>query len=66
MLRQGPEEPSRSQRPAFDGPAIDRAARRGVRKALLRHKLLGEPIVVWRDGKVVTIPAEEIEVPEEE
>jgi len=44
---------------------IDRAAREGVRQALLRHKRLGESIVVWRDGKVVEIPAEEIQVDEE-
>lgn len=37
--------------------------RRGVSKALERHKKLGEAIVIWRDGKVVTIPAEEIIVP---
>ena len=46
------------------GAAIDRAAREGVRQALLRHKRLGESIVVCRDGKVVEIPAEEIQVEE--
>ena len=43
------------------GAVIDRAAREGVRQALLRHKRLGESIVVWRDGKVVEIAAEEIQ-----
>jgi hypothetical protein len=46
--------------------AIERAARRAVREALLRHKLLGQAIVVWRDGRVVEIPAEQIEVPAED
>jgi hypothetical protein len=46
------------------GAVIDQAAREGVRQALLRHKRLGESIVVWRDGKVVEIPAEEIQVKE--
>jgi hypothetical protein len=43
------------------------AMRRGVQRALWRHKQLGQSIVVWRDGRVVTIPANEIEVeaPEE-
>jgi hypothetical protein len=43
------------------------ALRRGVRRALWRHKQLGQSIVVWRDGRVVEIPANEIEVeaPEE-
>lgn len=43
------------------------AMRRGVQRALWRHKQLGQSIVVWRDGRVVTIPANEIQVeaPEE-
>lgn len=36
-----------------------------VRKALLVHKRLGNPIAVWRDGRVVLVPPEEIDVPEE-
>ena len=45
-----------------DGRAIDRALRQAVREALLRHKKLGESIVIWKDGKVVWVPPEEIEV----
>ena len=41
----------------------DRAVRKAVREAVLRHKLLGNPIAISRDGKVVWIPPEEIEVP---
>ncbi len=33
---------------------------RAVRDAVLRHKKLGESIAVWRDGRVVIIPPEEI------
>jgi len=33
-----------------------------VKAALLRHKKLGNPIAVWRDGEVVEIPPEEIPV----
>lgn len=32
------------------------------REAYARHKALGIPIVTWRDGKVVEIPPEEIEI----
>ncbi len=42
---------------------IEKALREAVTEALIRHQRLGTPIVVWRDGKVVWIPAEEIEVP---
>jgi hypothetical protein len=43
-----------------------RAMKSAVREAVRMHKLLGYPIVVWRDGKVVWIPPEEIEIPPEE
>ncbi|HVC95691.1 MAG TPA: hypothetical protein VND64_18500 [Pirellulales bacterium] len=36
----------------------------GAREALLQHKRAGNPIAVWRDGQVVWIPPEEIEVDE--
>lgn len=41
----------------------ERAMRKAVREAVRRHKLLGFPIAVSRDGEVVWIPPEEIEVP---
>lgn len=47
----------------LDGNAIQEAQRETWREVLDRHKRLGHPIVVWRDGQVVWIPAEEIEIP---
>lgn len=44
--------------------AVDEALREGVRRALLMHKRLGHSVVVWRDGKVVWLKPEEIEVDE--
>lgn len=41
---------------------IDQGIRKGIADALARHKLLGEDIAVWKDGKVVTIPAKKIRV----
>lgn len=49
----------------LDGSEIQRAQRRGLRKILERHKRLGNSIVVWRGGKVVWVPAEEIRIPED-
>ena len=49
-----------------DDVAMQRAMNKGVREALRRHKLLGEPIAVWRDGQIVWVPAEEIEIPEDD
>lgn len=44
---------------------IDYGVRKGVAKAFLEHKLTGHSIVVWKNGKIVEIPADEIEIPEE-
>jgi hypothetical protein len=49
----------------LDGGAIQRAHRESWIKTLDRSKRLGNPIVVWRDGEVVWIPAEEIRIPDE-
>jgi hypothetical protein len=45
---------------------IHDALKRGIRQAMAVHKRLGHSVVVWRDGKVVWIPAEEISVGIEE
>lgn len=37
------------------------AAQQAVRAALREHKLAGNSIAVWRDGKVVLVPPEQIE-----
>lgn len=39
---------------------IETALRLAVNHALMMHKRLGNPIAVWKDGKVVIIPPEEI------
>jgi hypothetical protein len=36
------------------------AARAATAEAVRQHKLLGEPIAIWRDGKVVILQPEEI------
>ena len=37
------------------------AAQQAVRAALREHKLAGNSIAVWREGKVVLVPPEQIE-----
>jgi hypothetical protein len=44
-----------------DEQAIWDAFRQGARAALLRHKALGESIVIWRDGRVVEVPPDQID-----
>jgi hypothetical protein len=38
------------------------AIRLGVRRALWRHKQLGQSVAIWEDGKVVILKPEEIPV----
>jgi hypothetical protein len=40
------------------------ALKEAVAEAIAEHKRRGNPIAIWRDGKVIVIPAEEIVVPE--
>jgi hypothetical protein len=58
-----PETPRNIEKILLETDSPERAMRKAVREAVLRHKLLGQPIAVSRDGKVVWIPPEEIEVP---
>lgn len=47
-----------------EGNSIDKALNQAVQKAVWQHKVLGNSIAVWRDGKVVWIPPEEINLTE--
>jgi len=48
----------------LDPESVRASISAGIREARLRHKLLGQPVVEWRDGQVVLVPAEEIEIVE--
>ena len=49
-------------RRVFDSEEIMDGINRAVTEALRRHKARGESIVIWRDGKIVTLGPEEIDV----
>lgn len=40
------------------------ALKEAVSEVIADHKRTGDPIVIWRDGKVVKVPADRIEVRE--
>jgi len=46
----------------LEGTPIDEAIAEGVREARRRHKLLGNPVAELRDGKVVIVQPEDIEL----
>jgi hypothetical protein len=56
-----PRKPVNIARVFDDGRRIDAAVQRAVSAARQRHKQAGLPVAEWRDGKVVWIPAEQIE-----
>lgn len=41
---------------------LSQACERAVREALLKHKAAGNPVAVYRDGKVVLLQPDEIPV----
>jgi hypothetical protein len=43
-----------------DGTLIDQAINTAVKNAVERHKKLSQPIVIWRDGKVLIIDPKDI------
>jgi hypothetical protein len=47
-----------------EGTPIDQAIEEGVQQAILRHKRAGNPIVVWEEGKIQWIAAEDISAPD--
>jgi hypothetical protein len=42
----------------------EEALRKAVAEAIAEHRRRGVPIAIWRNGKVVRIPADQIEVRE--
>lgn len=57
-VMKGPVKPV----PVIEDGMVLRAATIGVRRALRIHKALGNPIAAERDGKVVLIPPEDIQI----
>ena len=43
-----------------DGHVIDEALKQGVREAMLRHKQDGLPVVIYRDGKSMSVRPEDL------
>ena len=54
------------ERTIRDGAAIDRAIVAAHRRVILRHRQLGVPLVIWRDGQVVEVSPESIDLPVDE
>jgi hypothetical protein len=55
-----PKSDSTPAERAGDLDRIERALRAAVRDALQRHKRDGDPVAVWREGRVVWLPPDQI------
>jgi len=42
----------------------EEALKKAVSQVIADHKRTGEPLVVWREGKVVKVPADQLELRE--
>ena len=45
-----------------DGQAIDEALKEAARDARRLHKALGNPMATWKDGRVVWVQPEDIDI----
>ncbi|HBB18344.1 MAG TPA: hypothetical protein DCZ97_15590 [Syntrophus sp. (in: bacteria)] len=43
------------------GDMADEALRKAVAGVVEKHRKSGEPLAVWRDGKVVRVPADQLQ-----
>ena len=54
----------RKRTPSLLAYRAEEALRKAVAEAIAEHRRNGVPIAIWRNGKVVRIPADQIEVRE--
>jgi hypothetical protein len=54
----------RKKMPSLLAYRAEEALREAVAEAIAEHRRNGVPIAIWRNGKVVRIPADQIEVRE--
>ncbi len=58
-------EPSQSKPtgdPFHDDAAINAAMRQAGRDAVKKHRQLGLPLIIWRNGRVCEVPADEFDL----
>jgi hypothetical protein len=60
-MRMASNEKKDISRICSEGTLIDKAMIAAAKNAILEHKQKGQPLVVWRDGKTVLIPPDELD-----
>jgi hypothetical protein len=64
MSKNGTSNDKQDVRKLLDEGAVLKALKTGVQRELKIHKALGNPVTAFRDGKVVVVPPEEIQIDE--
>jgi len=59
------KKPVDIERMIRESTLVDEAIRLAIQDAMRLHKKLGDPVVGWKDGQVVWVPADQIELDEE-
>jgi hypothetical protein len=54
-----------TERAVRDGDVLDRAIVAARRRVIQQHRLLRVPLAIWRDGQVVEVESESVELPAE-
>jgi hypothetical protein len=52
-----------TERVVRDGETLDRAIVAARRRVIRQHRLLGVPLAIWRDGRVVEVAPETVDLP---
>jgi hypothetical protein len=57
-----PHDANGSNRLQAEKLVIEQAMREAVGEAILTHKRLGLPMVEWQDGKIILVPADQLDL----
>jgi len=63
-MEEGTMKKAKKPSPPLLAYQAEEALRKAVAEAIVEHRRNGVPIAIWRNGKVVRIPADQIEVRE--
>jgi hypothetical protein len=57
--------PNNKMKPLSLVETAEHALRRAVAKLIAEHKQTGEPLAIWRDGRVVMVPPDQLALRED-
>lgn len=58
-----PQRPEDVEKIFREGTEVEQAIMAARRRIILEHRRLGVPLVIWRDGKVVEVSPDSVDLP---